>query len=98
MTGHIVKRMAMATSEDGGPKGRTIQVDDYENTVFGGKVPWGVSDDPIGQTARTEHHQTLICYNKCRLCVKRCKAWANRCKRDLQLKIPRDRKTLKPKV
>ena len=38
MAGHTVKRMAVATSEDGGRAGRTILVDDYENPVFEGKA------------------------------------------------------------
>ena len=59
MAGHTVKRMAVATSEDGGPEGRPIQVDDCENTVFGGKTPGDVSDDPMGRTARTEQHQNI---------------------------------------
>ena len=57
--GHTVKRMAVATREDGGPEGRPIQVDDCENTVFEGKASGGASDDPIGQTARTEQHQNM---------------------------------------
>ena len=38
MAGHKEERMAVATSENGGPKGRTIQVNDFENTVFEGKL------------------------------------------------------------
>ena len=39
LAGHSVKkRMAVATSEDGGPKGPTILVDDFENTAFEGLV------------------------------------------------------------
>ena len=57
MAGHIVKRMAVATSDDGGPKGRTIQVDDYENTVFEGEAPGCVSDDgPNGSNGTTPEH------------------------------------------
>ena len=59
MAGQIVKRMAVATSEDGGPEGRPIQVDDCVSTVFEGKGPGGVSDDPMGQTARAEQHQNI---------------------------------------
>ena len=59
MAGLTVKRMAVATSEDGRPEGRPIQVDDCENTVSESKAPGGASDDPIGQTARSEQHQNI---------------------------------------
>ena len=70
MAGHNVKRMAVATSEDGGPERWTILVDDHENTVFKGKAHVGSSDDPMGQAARTELHQnndqlqqmTILCH------------------------------------
>ena len=52
MAGHTVKRMAVATSEDSGPEGRPIQVDDCENTFFEGKSPGGVSDDPMGHIVK----------------------------------------------
>ena len=41
MSGHTVKRMAVAPSEDGGPEGRTILVDDCENPVLRGSSSWG---------------------------------------------------------
>ena len=34
MAGHCVKRLAEAASEDGGPEGRLIQIDDCENTTL----------------------------------------------------------------
>ena len=54
MAGHIVKRMAVATSEDGGPEGRPRQVDECENTVYEGKTPGCASDVPVGQTGRKQ--------------------------------------------
>ena len=57
MAGHNVKRMAAATSEDGGPKGRTILVDDSENTVFEVRARGSLLDEPVGQTPRTEQYQ-----------------------------------------
>ena len=50
MAGHVVKRLAVATGEDGGPAGCPQLVDDCENTVFEGKTPGCASDDPRGKT------------------------------------------------
>ena len=63
MAGHCAKKLAVATSEDSGQQRRPIHVDDYDNTVFEGEAPGSVSDDPMGQTVRSEQ-QTLICYSK----------------------------------
>ena len=54
MADHNVKRMAVATGEGKGPERRTILVDDCENTVIEGNAHGGLSDEPMGQTPRTE--------------------------------------------
>ena len=57
MAGHCAKRLAVAAGEDGAPEGRPIQVDDCENIVLQSSSPGNGSDDPMGQTARTEQYQ-----------------------------------------
>ena len=53
MAGHNVKRMSVATSEDGGPK-TTMRTPSLKV-----KLMEGSSEDPMGQTARTEQHQNI---------------------------------------
>ena len=57
MASHCAKRLAVAAGEDGAPEGRPIQVDDSENIVLESSSPGNGSDDPMGQTARTEQYQ-----------------------------------------
>ena len=48
--GHISKRIAVATSEDGGPAGCPQQVDDSENTVFKDRTPGCALDELVRRT------------------------------------------------
>ena len=50
MAGHVTKRMAVATSDEGWPEGRPRQVHDCENTVYEGETTACPSDDPLEQT------------------------------------------------
>ena len=76
----------MATSEDGGPKGRTILVDDCENTVFEGKAHGDLPDEPMGQTPRAEQYQntdllqqmTISCQTMQNLCKQMQEGFAGR--------------------
>ena len=45
--GHIAKKMAVATSEDGGRALCPQPFDDCENTVFEGGTPGCASDEPM---------------------------------------------------
>ena len=91
MAGHCVKRLAEAASDDGGPEGRPIQIDDCENTTLKVKLQ---EKDLMKRAKQLEKNRikTLICHGKSRYCVKRCRTWVNRCKKVLQLKKQRDNK------
>ena len=49
-----MRLVAVATGEGKRAKGRTILVDDCQNSVFEGDAQGGLSDEPKGQTPRKE--------------------------------------------
>ena len=68
VAGHCVRRLAVADCEDGGPEGRAIRIDDYENTIFEGKTTWNGSDETGQITRPNPNHivdllqeMTLLC-------------------------------------
>ena len=59
MTGHIVKRMAVATSEDGGPEGQPIQVDKSWWRV--GRSHWPNGSEGTTPEQYLLHQMTMLC-------------------------------------